>query len=124
MPSTAAEIRDQVASQLLPLMNDQQTPRQVILQLDPPHLGTLTVKLELQDGQLTITFAPAGPEAEAALREGADKLAESLLSRSHWSDVNIRWEKEPPAARQEKQFGHADSERRENPEERERRQRR
>ncbi len=124
MSSTAALIRDQVASQLLPLMKDHQPPRQVTLQLDPPHLGTLTVKIELQDGQLTITFAAAGPEAEAALREGADKLAESLLTRSHWSDVHIRWEKEPPAGRQEKQFGHTDSERREHPEERESRQRR
>jgi flagellar hook-length control protein FliK len=57
------------------------------IQLDPPELGPITVKVQMQQDQLAVTFVSANPQVRDALEQSQqrlrDLLAEQGLTLSH-----------------------------------------
>jgi flagellar hook-length control protein FliK len=107
------DIRAQVLTQMMQAPGGIKGDQRVVIQLDPPELGKVEIQFQQNGNQLTVTFLASSPEAEAALREGADELAEVILSRGRqWSDVQVRLEKNEPGNREHRQSGHDANERR------------
>jgi len=112
-PAPPQEIRAQVLTQMMQTPDGIKGDQKIVIQLEPPELGKVEIQFQQNGNQLTVTFLASSAEAEVALREGADELAEMILARGRqWSEVQVRWEKNESGNREQKQFGHDAHERR------------
>ena len=88
----AAGIRTQILQQVLRRGVGEAGASRMTVQLEPEHLGRVTVELRSDGSRLTIVFDAESAVTQAALREGGKELAGSLLERGggRWSQVEVK----------------------------------
>lgn len=108
-----AQVLEQVLAQALNPGGGTDGTERLQLQLDPPQLGKVDVQLVSSGQKLVITFQAGSPEVEAALKEGAEKLAEAIIARGgRWADVEVRLERGSGNSREERSSSREDGTRR------------
>ena len=69
---------EDLGQRLFRLSQGENGMKEVSLRLDPPSLGTLDIKLKIDDNSLSVQFQSASPQVRELLHNQADRLRASL----------------------------------------------
>jgi flagellar hook-length control protein FliK len=85
-------VRTQILQQVLMRGVGKAGASRLTIQLEPEHLGRVTVELRSDGNRLTVVFDAESSVAREALREGGKELVDSLRERGggRWSQVEVK----------------------------------
>lgn len=87
----AADIRTQVAQNVLNHLQEDLSGEKLTLKLNPGNLGQVEVQFQAVDDKLNIVMSADGERAEKALQEGTRELADSIGEKSsRFNVVDVR----------------------------------